>query len=187
MKPQAMIDEVKKAFGSMTGRDAELEEIFWNVLYEVETLLRPTDIAEWQELSVTDTGSWYEYQFGSEVIDVVRVQRGDLTLVNVPIEALLQLPSWTGDGVFWSFDSNAKKLILNRTTGGSGTTLRALVLEHTARVGRDQDLPILERLYPVLSSGFMLRVAELVKDMERTQLFAQKYSSLLGAGSKEEG
>lgn len=184
MTPQQVLNDAIASFGQFSGRIAQVEDDFWDVLWEVESILKPTECLQ----SATLTVNYADPRFGTatlpaEAFDVKSVVRPTdwVHLQRVSsFDYIKTFPSWIPPAVAYAFDPVNKLLYVNNGLGSPPAQLEVGYFVHTARSPVTQDLPVLDRLYPVIRVGLMAKLARKVKDAERMQVFEKEYIQLLG-------
>lgn len=185
MTPQQVLNDAVASFGQFSGRTAQVEDDFWDVLWEVETVLKPSEALR----TAVFTANWLpdlgEISLPAGAFEVDRVVRASdgVASSRVHLDAVYGMPPWFQTASAWAWDPIGKRVVLNRGSSLSPPTDFVVgYWEHTPRSAVDVDLPVLDRLYPILRVGLMAKLARKVKDTERMRLFEEEYVRLLGGG-----
>lgn len=184
MTPQQVLNDAIASFGQFSGKLSQVEDDFWDVVWEVESVLKPAECLATATVSITYTGQGYgSGTLPSDCFEIKSVVRPTdwviLQRVN-SFDAVKTFPGWFPTASVYAFDPIGKVLYVNEGVNPGATSLEVGYFAHTARVPATTDLPLLDRLYPFIRVGLMAKLARKAKDMERAQMFEQEYLQLLG-------
>jgi len=185
MTPRFLIEDAISAFGQFNGRFSQVEDDFWEVLWEVERILKPDENVRFQTINAVDNGSYLSYGFVEppNVIDVLRVveQGSGRELQRIELREFWVFPRFVPSGSVFAFRHFDEVLLINRDNSVNPPLVYDVsYFVFSDRVTVDTDVPSLERLFPVVRLGLLGRLAGKVKDVERFELFQRRYEQALG-------
>lgn len=183
MSPDTVINEVLAEFGQFVGQREKVEELFWNAVWEVEASLKPPHTQKISDLSVTDAGTHGEIDMSTvaDIYDILAVLNGSQKLARVSLHGIKEQPSWVPTASLWSYDPDAKKIIINKGSALLPSTLTVIYSARSGQVASAVELPWLADLYPRILFLLRLRLAELTGDTTKMQeLLQHKDAVLLG-------
>ena len=175
MSPDTVINEVQAEFGQLVGQRSKIEELFWNSVWELESLLRPPHTQTESSLPVTDAGTHGEIDLSTagDIIDVLSVSNGSSRLVRVSLNGITQQPSWVQTASLYAWDPQTKKIIVNKGSSALPANLTVFYSAKSQQVTSATDVPWLAEIYPYVLALTRLRVAELVGDTTKIQEILQ--------------
>lgn len=178
MTPQEVIDECLWHYPQNVDRGSLMENLFNAVLREVLERIEIEEFVQDDTVTLTDQGSYFSGSLTQRPLRFLEVLVGKDRLVPISVGEFFHLPNWVQSGTFYSFEPRAQLLYINKGTSAL-TDVRARYLFFNP-ISTFTDYSWLDRLYRVFSVGLKAKVALMVKDMERAQLFEAEYLQLLG-------
>ena len=178
MTPQEVIDECLWHYPQNADRGSLMENLFNAVLREVLGRIEIEEFIQDEVVSLADQGSYFSGSLTQDPLRFLEVLVGEDRLVPISVGEFFHLPSWVQSGTFYAFEPQGRTLYINK--GSSALSSVRTRYLYFSPVSVSSDYAWLDRFYRIFSLGLKAKVALMVKDMERAQLFEAEYLQLLG-------
>jgi len=192
MTPQFLINDALSSFGQFSGRVSEIEDSLWEVIWEIEFVLRPDESIRHGTFTFTDNSSYLSYSFVEppNVFDINFVENpvSGRRLHRTGFRDFFRVPRFMPTGSLFAFRHSDETILINRDNGLSpNLNYSVSYYVYSDRVPSTTDVPMIERFFPVIRLGLLSRLASKVKDLERYNEFRSRYEQILYGGSGQEG
>ena len=189
MTPQQLIDDAIASFGQFAGKSSQVEQDFWEILHEVELVVKPADCLKTSNFTAVVLTDYLSIDLSAtRAFDIGAVfrQSDGIRLSPVSEQALMGMSLIFPSGSVYAYFPEQREIRISRGQLVSPPTVyRVSYFEPTAQVSANTDLPIIDRLYPYLRVGLLARLSLKAKDMDRAKVFEQEYVTLLmGKGNE---
>jgi len=174
------LKELEIAFTVLKGRQDIMLDIFWNTLWEVESIVKPNEILVSVDYTAIDEGSHYAVHDTDTFYDIKQVIANGKELVRV--SKIYNLPSFIPSFSF--YQKTKTDLLINKgTTPPPSLDVKIVGWTKTFRV----DLLTFSAdhmtiLNAQIKAGMLMRASQILGDINRAQLFKQDYYQSLGIG-----
>lgn len=167
MSPDQILSELKKEFPELSAQQTSLEDMFWESVWELESLLLPPWTHYSSSFSVTDVGSHGEIDLSAvaDIIEVLRVGR----LGRVPYYKFFRIPSETPTATLFTYDPKSKKVLINKGSSPLPSSLNVAYSARSGKVASSTDLPWLAFAYKDVVRAMRGKLRRVLTGAEETK------------------